>query len=72
MEMKKQYTVKVEVLAPIELTYKVWAESAEEALKNYERSSLSQPPKPILSKKKTKKVVVYKYGTTLIELTKKY
>ncbi len=72
MEVKKQYTVRVEVMAPVELTYKVWAVSPEEAMKDYDRSPLSQAPKPILSRKRKIKATVYKLGTTIVEIQKKY
>ncbi len=72
MEVKKQYTVKVEVMAPVELIYKVWAESPEEAMKNYDRSPLSKAPKPILSRKRKIKATVYKLGTTMVEMEKRY
>ena len=72
MEIKKQYTVKLVVMAPVELIYKVWAESPEEAMKTYDKSPLSAAPKPILSRKRKQKAIVYKLGTTIVELEKKY
>ena len=72
MEVKKQYTVRLMVMAPVELIYKVWAESPEEAMKTYEKSPLSRAPKPILASKRKQKATVYKLGTTMVELEKKY
>ena len=70
---KKPYTVKLEVMAPVELTYRVWAENAEQAITLFQTmGQLSSPPKPILSRRKNIKATVYKYGTIMIEFIKKY
>lgn len=70
--MKQQYTVKVEAMAPVEIVHKVWAESPQEAMEIYEKAPLAKAPRPILSRKRKIKATVYKLGTTLIELEKKY
>ena len=67
---KIPYTVKVEAMAPVELVYRVWAESPEQAIELLRYGTLSAPPKPILSKRKNLKATVYKYGTNLIEFVK--
>jgi len=73
MEKQKQYyTVKVEATAPIELTYRVWAEDPEEALEIFETSSFYSPPRPILSRMRKIKATVYRSGTTIIETIKNF
>jgi len=69
---KIPYTVKVEVMAPVELTYRVWAETPEQAVELLRYGSLTAPPKPVLSKQKRIKATVYKYGTIMIEFIKKF
>ena len=69
---KIPYTVKVEVMAPVELTYRVWAEDPEQAVEMLRYGMLSAPPKPILSKQRRIKATVYKYGTVMIEFIKKF
>jgi len=66
------WTVKVEVMAPIELTYRVWAVDAHEAIDQIRYGVLVAPPKPILSKQKRIKATVYKYGTSMIEFIKRF
>lgn len=69
---KRPYTVKLEVLAPVELIYRIWAETPEQAVELLRYGVIVKPPKPILSKRKNVKATVYKYGTILIEFIKKY
>lgn len=69
---KLPYTVKVEVMAPVELTYRVWAENPEQAVEMLRYGMISAPPKPILSKQRRIKATVYKYGTVMIEFIKKF
>ena len=69
---KRPYTIKLEVRAPVEMTYRVWAESPEQALEMIRYGQMVAPPKPILSKRKNIKATVYKYGTTMIEFVKQY
>lgn len=69
---KKLYTVKLEVMAPVELIYRVWAETPELAVELLKYGALTAPPKPTLSKKKNIKATVYKYGTITIEFIKRY
>lgn len=69
---KKPYTVKVETITPVELIYRVWAETPEQAIELLKNGQLTAPPKPNISKRKNIKATVYKYGTTIIEFIKKY
>ena len=55
------YKVVLEVMAPVELTYKVMAESPEEAIEKIKSMSPVERPKPILSKSKRIAVKVYKW-----------
>ena len=68
---RKLYTVKLEVMAPVELTYKIWAETPEEAAE-LRSAVLSGPPKPNLMRKRNIKATVYRYGTVMIEFIKKF
>lgn len=69
---KQPYTIKLEVTAPVELTYRVWAETPEQAVDLLLTAQMSAAPKPILSRKKNVKATVYKYGTVMIEFVKRY
>ena len=69
---KKPYTIKLEVQAPVELTYRVWAETPEQAVDMLQYGQLVAPPKPILSRRRNIKATVYRYGTVMIEFVKKY
>ncbi len=75
-ENKPQYfTVKLEVLAPVTLKYKILAKSPEEAIKKVESnliSNLTETPKPNLAKHKKLHANVYAAGYTRILLNKKY
>lgn len=65
----KVYEVKVEVQLPATLTYRVTAESPEQAL---EMAFRTQPigVKHNLARKKNLKATVYEYGSLMIKLLK--
>ena len=69
---KQLYTVKLEVIAPIELTYKVWAETPQQAVELINTGQMTAQPKPTLSRKRNIKATVYRYGYQMIEFVKKY
>lgn len=69
---KQYYTVKLEVLAPTTLTYRILAENPEQALEMISRAPLSQAPMPNLSKMKKIKANVWLAGTTLLQLVKNF
>jgi hypothetical protein len=78
MEMKKRaqeqepekkrelYKVKMEVMAPVELTFKVWAYSPEEAVQLANMSHIADKPKPILSRMRKVRASVTKWFFTNI------
>ncbi len=71
--LKEYFTVKIEALAPVILTYKILAETPEEAAESAAKKQgqqQSSPPKIIFAKLGKMKVKVYKSGTTLLRLTK--
>ena len=73
IKIKQYYTVKLEVTAPINITYKVYAEDPEQALDIVLKNSLQNiniPPQPILSQMKRLKGTVYAAGNSLIQLVK--
>lgn len=70
--VKKYYTVKVEGIVPITVTYKILAESPEEALELSRRAIPVSKPQPILNKLKKIKATVYSYGSLLVHLTKSF
>lgn len=57
----ESYKVVLEVMAPVELTYKVLASSPEEALEKIRGMGVYERPKPILSRMKRVKATVYKW-----------
>ena len=63
---KQYYTVKIEAQAPIHLTYKILAESPQQALEQVEKQLLksqSEPPKIIWSQIRKLIGRVYQAGT---------
>lgn len=72
--VKQYFTVKLEVTAPVTLTYRVLAEDAEQALNLVTKSPMTipmvAPPKPVLGKMKKLKANIYLAGTSLIKLVK--
>ncbi len=71
-EQKKYYTVKVEAIIPTEVTYKIFAETPEQAIDLISKSAPYLAPKPKLSRMKKIKITVYKFGTSMVELIKKF
>jgi len=72
-EKKRElYKVKMEVLAPVELTFKVWAYSPEEAAQIANMRHLADKPKPILHRMRKVKASVYKWFFTNILHTRTY
>ncbi|KKN66638.1 hypothetical protein LCGC14_0469730 [marine sediment metagenome] len=72
---KQFYTVKLEVMAPVELTLRVYAETPQEAIDMVSRNPLpplSGPPRPNIARMKRIKATVYKAGTTIYYLIKNY
>ena len=67
---EQNYTVKQQVLIPYELTFKVLAESPEEALKKI--NSVTTHKKKILPGTKKINAKVYDYGKLNLLLTKRY
>ncbi len=66
------YTVKMEVMAPVILTYKVLAESPERALQKVNTSGVIRPPEPVMSRARKLKATVYKYGMLGVEFIKNF
>lgn len=72
-EKKRElYKVKVEVMAPVELIFKVWAYSPEEAAQLANMSHLADKPRPLLNRMKKVKATVYKWFFTNILHTRNY
>lgn len=69
---KLYFTVVVEATAPLTLTYRVLAETPEQALELIKNAPMSVPPKPQLARAKKHKASVYASGTSIIKLTKNY
>lgn len=70
---KEYFTVKVEVLAPVTLTYRIYAESPEEAadmaVKLAGQKQFS-PPTIAYGRLKSLKAMVYSAGSSIIRLVK--
>lgn len=71
IKQKKMYIVKTEVVAPVELTFKVWAFDPEEAAAMVDRAPLASGPK-LKSRGRKTRVVVYKLGYSNIEYQKRF
>ena len=75
-QVQKQYwTVKLEVMAPVELTFRVFTETPEEAVEIVSKNPLPPlyaAPRPIISRMKRIKATVYKAGTNMYKFVKNY
>lgn len=70
---KKTYDIKVELLVPTTITYRVVAEDEQEALKEIDKYSARKISTQHNFNRKIKlKATVYNYGTTMIKLSKTY
>lgn len=71
---KPQYfTVKLEVMAPVELEFRILAADADEALDKVRRGPLpplAKAPRPILNRLRRIKATVYRFGRSTVELVK--
>jgi hypothetical protein len=70
---KEYFTVKIETVAPVILTYKILAETPEEAAEmagKKKGQQMSGPPIILFAKLGKLKAKVYKAGTSLLQLTK--
>jgi hypothetical protein len=72
VKKRELYKVKMEVMAPVELTFKVWAYSPEEAAQLANISHLADRPKPILARMKKIKARVYGWFFTNVLHTRSY
>lgn len=74
--VKRYYTVKMETLTPVIFSYRILAESPEEAIKisadTWKQPSQVSPPQILSGKMKRLKATVYEYGTNLIKLFKNF
>lgn len=68
---KKYYNIVVEALVPTTLTYRVYAENEEEALKLINKQ-LPTNVKPRVIQKKPLKATVYELGSLIVKLIKNY
>lgn len=74
-KLKEYFTVKIETFAPIILTYKILADTPEEAAEIAAKKNgqqLTAPPHILFAKLGKMKAKVYKAGTTLLRLTKNF
>lgn len=74
-KVKEYFTVKIETLAPITLTYRILAETPEEAAEiaaKRQGQQQSAPPIILFAKLGKLQAKVYKAGTTLLQLVKKF
>ena len=66
---KKYYDVKVEAMLPATLTYRILAESPEEAIQLSKRVAPNSVKYKLIGKKETK-ILVYDAGSTMIRFIK--
>lgn len=71
---KHYYDITVEVLAPVTLSYRAYAENTEEALALAEKLTLPlrRPPLIHFARAKKLKATIYTAGSSLIQLVKNY
>lgn len=74
LKPKEYYTVVVEALVPSTLKFKVYAETPEEALEQVVKlqATLLDPPRPRLTQMKKLNAKVYKFGSNMMELMKRF
>lgn len=74
--IKQYYSVRIEAVAPLSLSYRVLAETPEEALLMVERTpancQMDRTPKPSIQRLRKQSASVYISGSSIIKLTKKY
>lgn len=69
---KHYYSVSLEALVPTTLTYRVLAETPEQALELIKNAPLATAPKLQLARLRKLKASVYLSGTSIIKLTKSF
>ena len=72
---KIYYTIKLDVMAPMELSFRVLAESPEEAAEMISKMPLpplAAAPRPDLSRMRKIKARIYKYGLSTILFIKQF
>lgn len=67
----EMFDVRVEAMVPCSLTYKIRAESIEDALKKFDKNPPTQF-QPHILRKKVIKATVYNSGSLIIRGTKKF
>lgn len=67
--IKQYFEVRMEVMLPATLTYRVYAETPEEAIELIKHKA-PNTVKPRINGKKDLKIMVYNAGTSLIRLIK--
>lgn len=70
-EKPQYYTVKLDVIAPVELTFKIWAKNPQEAIEKCDRAPIASTPK-LRNRGRKKKAVVYRSNYSNIELQKNF
>jgi hypothetical protein len=71
--VKSYFTVKMEVMSPVVLTYRIYAESPEEAVTLAVKQSgqqMTSPPQIIWGRLKHLKATVYASGSSLVKYVK--
>jgi len=71
----QHYTVKLEVMAPVELEFRILAEDPQQALEKVSRGAfppLSKTPRPILNRMRRIKARVYRFGNSVMETWKNF
>lgn len=72
--VKKYYTVKMQTEMPVEMVFRVLAESSEQALQLVEQNKapLAEPIRPNFAKIRRFFAKVYDSGSNIINLSKRY
>lgn len=74
--LKKDFSIKIELLVPVTLSYKVTEETPEKALSVIEshlwEKAQTSPPKHAWGKSKKLNAKVFEHGTIKVEFSKTY
>ena len=74
-KQKKYFVIELELIAPVEIVYKIYAEDPEEAMKIMEKNLLSnliKAPSPKINKARKVQAVVFPAGFRNVVLKRRY
>lgn len=75
VKQKEYFTVRMEAIVPISISYRIFAENPEEAIDLARKLTAQQqigPPVIAWNRIKRLKATVYRFGNSLIQLTRSF